>query len=51
MKTFNGFELFTWLKNRKSKNQAFSTLGHHHPDDDLMSKMFGFYFFNILAHF
>ena len=33
------------------KKQTFSTLGHHHPDDDLVLKMFGFYLFNILAYF
>ena len=26
-------------------------LGHHHPDDDHVSQMFGFYLFNMLAHF
>ena len=36
---------------KKYKKQTFSTLGHHHPDDDLVSKMFGFYQFNILAYF
>ena len=52
MKIFKGIELFTWLKYLKSnKNQTFSTLGHHHPDDDLVPKMFGFYLFNMLAHF
>ena len=35
----------------KISNQTFSTLGHHHPDDDLVPKMFGFYLFNMLAHF
>ena len=32
-----------------SKNQTFSTLGHHHPDDDLVSPTYRFYFKNILA--
>ena len=32
-----------------SKNQTFSTLGHHHPDDDLLSTTYRFYFENILA--
>ena len=35
----------------KYKKQTFLTLGHHHPDDDLVLKMFGFYLFNILAYF
>ena len=35
----------------KYKRQTFLTLGHHHPDDDLVSRMFGFYLFNILAYF
>ena len=35
----------------KYKKQTFLTLGHHHPDDDLVSKMFGFYILNILAYF
>ena len=52
VKIFKGIELFTWLKYLKSsKNHTFSTLGHHHPDDDLVSKIFGFYLFNMLAHF
>ena len=52
VKIFKDIELFTWLKYLKSnKNQTFSTLGHHHPDDDLVSKIFGFYLFNMLAHF
>ena len=52
VKIFKDIELFTWLKYLKSnKNQTFSTLGHHHPDDDLVPKMFGFYLFNMLAHF
>ena len=37
MNSFHGIELFTWLK--------------YHPDDDLVSKMFGFYLLNILAYF
>ena len=32
---------------KKYRKQTFSTLGHHH----LVSKMFGFYLFNILAYF
>ena len=36
---------------KKYKKQTFSTPGHHHPDDDLVLKMFGFYLFNILAYF
>ena len=32
---------------KKYRKQTFSTLGHHHPDDDLVSKMFGFYLLNI----
>ena len=32
-----------------SKNQTFSTLGHHHPDDDLVLPTYKFYFKNILA--
>ena len=36
---------------KKYKQQTFSTLGHHHPDDDLVSKMFSFYLLNILAYF
>ena len=45
MKSFNGMKLFTRLKNiKKTKKQAFLTLGHHHPDDDLVWKIFGFYF-------
>ena len=39
------------LKKKSDKNQTFSTLGHHHPDDDQVSQMFGFYLFNMLAHF
>ena len=35
----------------KYKKQTFLTLGHHHPDDDLASKMFGFYLFNIFSLF
>ena len=35
----------------KYKKQTFLTQGHHHPDDDLVLKMFGFYLFNILAYF
>ena len=33
------------------KKQTFLTLGHHHPDDDLVSRMFGFYLFNIFSLF
>ena len=36
---------------KSNKNQTFSTLGHHQGDDDLVLKMFGFYLFNMLAHF
>ena len=36
---------------KSNKNQTYSTLGHHHPDDDQVSQMFGFYLFNMLAHF
>ena len=32
-----------------SKNQTVSTLGHHHPDDDLLSPTYRLYFKNILA--
>ena len=32
-----------------SKKQTFSTLGHHHPDDDLLLTTYRFYFENILA--
>ena len=35
---------------KKYKKQTFSTLGHHHPDDDLVPKTFGFYLLNILAY-
>ena len=35
---------------KKYRKQTFSTLGYH-PDDDLVSKMFGFYLLNILAYF
>ena len=43
MKSFNGKKLFTRLKNiKKTKKQAFLTLGHHHPDDDLVWKIFWF---------
>ena len=36
---------------KKYRKQTFSTLGHHHPDDDLVLKMFGFYLFNIFSLF
>ena len=37
---------------KSNKNQTFSTLGHHQGDDDpVVLKMFGFYLFNMLAHF
>ena len=36
---------------KSNKNQTFSTPGHHQGDDDLVLKMFGFYLFNMLAHF
>ena len=36
---------------KKYRKQTFSTLGHHHPDDDLVSKMFSFYLFNIFSLF
>ena len=36
---------------KKYRKQTFSTLGHHHPDDDLVSKMFGFYLINIFSLF
>ena len=39
------------LKKKVIKNQTFSALGHHRPDDDQVSQMFGFYLFNMLAHF
>ena len=32
---------------KKYRKQTFSTLGHHHPHDDLVSKMLGFYLLNI----
>ena len=52
MNSFHGIELFTRLKYlKKYRKQTFSTLGHHHPDDDVVSKMFSFYLFNILAYF
>ena len=35
----------------KYKRQTFLTFGHHHPDDDLVSRMFGFYLFNIFSLF
>ena len=36
---------------KKYKKQTFLTLGPHHPDDDLVSKMFGFYLFKIFSLF
>ena len=45
MKTFHSTKLFNMDKKFLiSKNQTFLTLGHHHPKDDLVSQMFGFYF-------
>ena len=35
----------------KYKKQTFLTPGHHHPDNDLVSKMFGFHLFNIISLF
>ena len=32
----------------KSKNQTFSTLGHHHSDSDLVFKMLGFTFQSLI---
>ena len=29
---------------KMNKNQTFSALGHHHPDDDLVSTTYRFYF-------
>ena len=36
---------------KKVKTQIILTQCHHHPNYDLESKMFGFYFFDILAPF
>ena len=52
MKTFKGIEPFTWLKYfKKYLKPKFLTLGHYHPDDDLVSKIFGLFLFQHVSSF